>query len=275
MTIRAEGSRRWIGGLLAVAAFGGMLGVGPATAQQEETFDWTGRLAQGGTLEIKGVNGGISALPASGPEARVTAVKRTERGDPASVRIEVVEHQGGVTLCAVYPTSEGEPPNECRPGEGGRMSVRNNDVKVEFTVRVPAGTRFVARTVNGGIEANDLAGDVEAHTVNGSVEVRTSETATVETVNGSIRASIGQGGSPDRTLRFQTVNGAIQLGLPAGAGARVRAETTNGDLDTDFPLTIRGFSRAGPRRVEGTIGDGGPVLELRTVNGGIQLRREG
>lgn len=275
MTIQSDVRRRWIGAMLAIAAAGTILGAAPAAAQQEETFDWSGRISEGATLEIKGVNGGISAVPASGREASVSAVKSGERGDPASVRIEVVEHQGGVTICAVYPTPAGERSNECRPGEGGRMSVRNNDVQVEFTVRVPAGTRFVARTVNGGIEATDLAGDVEATTVNGSVEVRTSETASVETVNGSIRASIGRSGSPDRTLRFETVNGAIQLSLPAGAGARVRAETTNGELETDFPLTIRGFSRAGPRRLDGTIGNGGPLLELRTVNGGIQLRQEG
>lgn len=274
MTIRAEGSGRWIGALVAVAAVGTALGAAPTAAQQEETFDWSGRIADGAMLEIKGVNGGISALPASGPEATVTAVKSSERGDPASVRIEVVEHQDGVTLCAVYPTPEGERSNECRPGEGGRMSVRDSDVKVEFAVRVPAGSRFVARTVNGGVEAHDLAGDVEAHTVNGSVEVRTSETATVKTVNGSIRASVGHAPA-DRSMRFETVNGAIELSLPGDAGANVRAETINGALETDFPLTVRGFSSAGPRRLEGTIGGGGPTLVLRTVNGGIRLRRQG
>ncbi len=263
---------RSVGAWLAIAALGVTLGATPLASQQEETFDWSGRLAGGATLEVKGVNGGISALPASGSEATVTAVKSSERGDPASVRIEVVEHRGGVTLCAVYPTPEGERPNECRPGEGGRMSVRKNDVKVEFTVRVPAGTRFVARTVNGGIEANDLAGDVEAHTVNGSVEVRTSESANVKTVNGSIRASVGRARA-DRSMRFETVNGAIELSLPRDAGASLRAETINGELETDLPLTVRRISGAGPRRVQGTIGEGGPSLVLRTVNGGIQLRR--
>ena len=60
---------------------------------------------------------------------------------PAEVKIEVVEHAGGVTICAVYPSSGA--PNECKPGKGGRMNVRDNDVNVEFKVSVPAGVRFV------------------------------------------------------------------------------------------------------------------------------------
>ena len=106
-----------------------------------------------------------SRTPAAGDRVEVTAVKKARRSDPASVQIKVVEHAGGVTICAVYPTREGRAPNECRPGEAGRMSAQDNDVNVIFTVSVPAGVGFVARTVNGGVEADGLTGDVDAHTV--------------------------------------------------------------------------------------------------------------
>ena len=52
---------------------------------------------------------------------------------------------------------------------------RDNDVKVEFTVRVPSGANLAARTVNGGIEARDLDGRVEVSTVNGSVDLGRSQ----------------------------------------------------------------------------------------------------
>lgn len=251
-----------------------VLQAAPAAAQQEERFTWTGSVEAGQTVEVKGVNGAVHADPADGPRVEVTALKTSRRGDPSSVRVEVVEHAGGVTLCAVYPTPGGQPANECRPGGGGRMNVRDSDVKVEFTVRVPDGVGFTGRTVNGGISALDLTGDVAATTVNGSVDVRTSGSASAETVNGGIEAVVGRAASGG-TLRFQTVNGSIRLQLPADAGARVRAETVNGRLETDFPLTIQGGAPAGPRRIEGTIGAGGATLELRTVNGTIALRREG
>jgi len=42
-------------------------------------------------------------------------------------------------------------------------------------------------------------------------------------------------------------------------------------LMQDFPLTITG--QVGPRRLRGTIGNGGPELNLSTVNGSIKLIR--
>jgi hypothetical protein len=47
----------------------------------------------------------------------------------------------------------------------------------------------------------------------------------------------------------------------------------NGDLVTDFPLTVTG--RFGPRHLNGTIGSGGRALALETVNGTIRLRKAG
>jgi DUF4097 and DUF4098 domain-containing protein YvlB len=69
------------------------------------------------------------------------------------------------------------------------------------------------------------------------------------------------------------VNGSINIELPDGVNAEVTARTVNGDLETDFPLTIQG--RWGPRKLTGTIGDGGRDLSLETVNGSIRLRRGG
>ena len=123
----------------------------PAFAAQED-FHWTGKVAAGAAVEIKGVNGGIVATGAAGGDVEVTAVKKGRKSDPTEVKVEVVEHAGGVTICAVYPSTGA--PNECKPGEGGRMSVRDNDVNVEFKVTVPAGVRFIGRTVNGGIAAS-------------------------------------------------------------------------------------------------------------------------
>ena len=252
---------------VALAAVAALFLAGPAAA---EDFDWQGRVAAGQTVEVKGVNGEVEAVAAGGSQVEVHAVKTGRRDDPASVEIEVVEHAGGVTVCAVYPTPSGSRPNECVPGEGGRMSVKDNDVQVAFTVHVPAGVRFVGRSVNGGVKAAALQGDVEAHTVNGGIKISTSGNARAETVNGSITATAGRADWTG-TAAFKTVNGSITVELPEGTGAEVKAQTVNGDIETDFPLTVQGrFSR---RRLSGTLGGGGRELRLETVNGGIRLRR--
>jgi hypothetical protein len=245
-------------------------GTSKLSASGDEEFRWNGRVASGRTIEIKGINGNIHAEPSSGSEVEVVANKRAKRSNVSEVQIKVLEHEGGVTICAIYPTGEAGRINECQIGERWSTQTRNNDVEVDFTVRVPQGLRFSGRTVNGGVETGAIAGDVEAYTVNGEVRVSAKGYAEAKTVNGSITATMESADWP-RALNFSTVNGGITLNLPAAASATFNAETLNGSIDTDFPVTTQG--RNSRRRISGTIGDGKNQLTLKTVNGSINIRR--
>jgi Putative adhesin len=236
-----------------------------------QDFTWSGNIAQGRAIEIKGVNGDVRAEPSGSNQVEVLAVKSARRDDPASVRIQVVPHEGGVTICAVYPSREGARPNECAAGQGGRNNVQNNDVTVRFTVRVPAGVTFIGTTVNGDVEAMRLNGDVAVTTVNGSATFSTTGTGRASTVNGSIRGEMGRADWAD-SVSMSTVNGSITLTLPATLSTDLRASTVNGDITADFPITVQG--KISRRRMEGTIGGGGRTLALETVNGSITLKRE-
>jgi hypothetical protein len=241
-----------------------------AAAQRSAAdFQWRGTVLQGGAVEIKGVNGDVTAQAGTGNEVEVTAVKKGRRSDPESVRIEVVQHGDGVTICAVYPDVDGRP-NECRPGDGGRMSTRDNDVTVSFDVRVPAGVRFVGKTVNGDVTAKALTAPLSLKTVNGSAEFSTTSYGDATTVNGSIRGSMERADWTGQ-LQFATVNGSVTLDLPADVHSELRAATVNGDITTDFPLTVTG--RINRRSVSGTIGHGGRSLNIETVNGSVKLHR--
>ncbi len=253
--------------LLPLAGLAALAVAAPAAAQD---FSWTGRLADGRTIEVKNVNGNIEAVAASGSDVRVTATKRARRSDPETVRIEVVEHSGGVTICAVYPRGRDGRENECVPGRGGRMSNDRNDTQVDFRVEVPGGVRLVARSVNGNVQARGLSQDVEAVTVNGKVTVSTTGLARATSVNGSLDIEMGRG-AWDGEVEFETVNGSITITMSGDVHADVSASTVNGSISTDYPLTIQG--RFGPKRLRGTIGDGGGELVLSTVNGSISLRR--
>jgi hypothetical protein len=241
--------------------------IGP---ERRDEFRWSGRIAAGATLEVKGINGRISAVPASGREIELVALKRGRRQDPKLVEIEFVEHAGGLTVCAVYPSLDSRK-NECQPGKGGRMSVFNNDVQVEFELKLPANVSLVARTVNGSIEAHGLGGNLEAYTVNGSVRLEALGHARAETVNGSIRATLGKADWKE-PLAFRTVNGSVRVSLPATANASVRVETVNGGIDSEFAMNDVQKTR---RSLSGTIGSGGRELQIKTVNGSVALRRAG
>lgn len=243
----------------------------PAVVQSSNSTDefrWSGRVANGGTVEIRGINGNISAEPGGG-EVEVTATKSARRSDPKGVEIRVVEHAGGVVICAIYPNAGGGT-NTCSPDGEGHSNIRNNDVVVEFKVRVPRGVNFSGRTVNGNIETGALGSDVDARTVNGSISISAAGVASAKTVNGSISARLGRADWSGE-LDFNTVNGAITLDLPSDTNTQVTAETLNGDISTDFPMTILG--RISRKHLNGTIGSGGRELSLKSVNGSIQLRR--
>src|SRR5688572_29849593 len=118
--------------MLAIATVGT---AGPAAAQAGR-FDWNGAVAFGNTVEIQNVNGSVRALASDDGAVHVEATRRARRSDPESVRIEVVEHDRGVTICAVYPTpGRSRTENSCRRG-GGPMDVQDNDVQIDFVVRV-------------------------------------------------------------------------------------------------------------------------------------------
>jgi len=269
-----------------------VLAAGAVNAQSND-FRWSGTIPAGKSIEIRGVNGAIRAEPASGNQVEVVATKRHGgsdwdhghgwRHDPSdldSVKIEVVPNDGNVTICAVYPTQnpsvrwspgrqQDVEPDECRPQSAGRTNT-SNDVVVEFVVKVPAGVRLVAKTVNGAVDVRDLKSDAEIRTVNGKVFVSTSGTATAETVNGAIEATIGTA-SGTAPLDFHTVNGSVTLRLPKGTNAELHAATSNGHFESEFPITIQHFSGR-QRHVDGTMGSGGRRIDLHTVNGSIRLQ---
>ncbi len=241
----------------------------PVAAQAaEEEFAWSGSVAPGQTVVIKGVNGDITASPVAGSAVDVRAVKSSRKDDPGEVRIEVVEHTGGVTVCAVYPGKN----NVCRPGSDGSLGAKDNDVTVNFTIGVPAGVDFVGRTVNGSIEIKDLDAGAKAGTVNGNVDVSVSGVAQANTVNGSIRASMGRA-DWDGEVVFNTVNGSITIDLPSDASTDVSVKTLNGSISTDFPITVSGKFTG--KSARGTIGSGGRELSIETVNGSVKLRNKG
>jgi len=246
-------------------------------ADDANSFQWQGDMSPGQTLAIRGINSGVTADLAPGTQAQVTAVKSGIMDNPALVQIQVVTYDGGVVICAVYPNMIPNQPDTCvAPGtmKAGQYQV-SSDVQVQFTVHVPAGVLLDVTEVNGDIRANGLTAAIHATTVNGQIAISTSGTVQATTVNGSIVATLsGTDWSGSRS--FTTVNGSIDVGVPASADLVVHASTVSGAISTDFPLAVRnanGFMCGSGATLNGTIGSGAGALNLTTVNGSIHLRK--
>jgi DUF4097 and DUF4098 domain-containing protein YvlB len=146
------------------------------------------------------------------------------------------------------------------------------------------------QTSNGPIELDEVDGAVTAHSSNGHIQadaIRGSLDA--QTSNSSIKASLT---SMDRELRAETHNGSIDLALPAGfspdvrahtnnsgitirltepVNVRVSAHTSNSSISSEFDALMHGDLRR--NEFEGTIGKGGPLLDLSSSNGSIRIVR--
>jgi putative adhesin len=232
-------------------------------AQDQGTeFQWKGKVPAEGVIEIKNVNGDIEAELATGDQVEVTAEKTGPHAD--EVKIEVVQHSDGVTICAIYP---GWFSGRCDSWHG---SSHNDRTKVHFTVKVPENVRFYAQNVNGSLRARDMGRFVKASSVNGSVRVSTKSWAEISSVNGSLEARMGRS-DWSGTLKAESVNGSITLELPSDTNAEVDFKSVNGRLESDFPLTVQGS--LGGHVLRGKIGSGGRELKVETVNGNVNIRR--
>jgi len=255
-----------LGMLLSTLVMSAVACDGDLTAPRTETFSWSGVVDPGDHIEIKGITGSIVAVPTLGDAVVVHATKRGVRHDPSTVWIDVVPHAAGVTICAVYPDVPGQPPNVCAPGLGGSMSVQDNDVAVEFEVRIPAGVDFVGRNITGAISATGIVGNALASTITGDV-VLVAAVAEATVVTGSITATVAQS-DWGRDLAFMTVTGNVTVQVPSTTNANAVLTTVTGTLGSDFPL-----SHPSPHEWTGPIGSGGPMLRLATVTGSVRLRR--
>jgi hypothetical protein len=246
-----------------------------AQGQTDREFRWEGALSSGRTIYVRNMNGGIRVERATGgSEAQVQGQKRWRRGNPEDVRIEVTRVGPGnqdVLVCAWWrQTTDCDEQGYRTESNDRNWRDRDNDVAVEFTIRVPAGVRLDISTVNGGLEIRGATSVVEANTVNGGIRAESSGgPVNANTVNGDIEVRMGDSGNQD--LRFETVNGSIEVYVPDGLNAEVEMRTVNGRVGSDFPMTVSG--RINPRRLRATIGSGGRRISLETVNGSVELRK--
>jgi hypothetical protein len=246
---------------------------------QNDTFEWSGRMSSGQTLEVRGIVGNITATLASGDRAEVVARKRGEPDDFHQVAVEMAEDGNLIVICAVYGEwNHGE--NRCHPDrrdwdDDEDRDHRNvdMDVRVDYEVRLPAGVDFEGVVVSGDIEAEGLRSDVDVNTVEGQISVITTGRAWANSVSGDIEIDMGDFSGGD--LDFHTVSGDITLRLPADFSADVEFSSLSGDLDTDFDMDIRNRHerRWVGSKIEGTIGSGGRDLTLNTISGDVKILR--
>lgn len=231
-------------------------------------------------LDVALVSGGISVEPHAGNEVVVEA-RGADDDDhrPSRPNASGMRRLPNTSLGLVVEEQD------------NRVSVAMGGVPREVTLHilVPRQTSVSLTTVNDGdITVQGLEGQLELNNVNGEITARdVAGSVVAHTTNGDVKVSMTRV-DPKAALAFATLNGDVDVSLPAGFHGDLRMRSDNGEIYTDFdvqvttqPATVEQQRQGGKYRLEveqevrGTVGGGGPEVQLRTFNGDIYLRKRG
>jgi Putative adhesin len=282
-------------------------GAQTVVGRSEGTFTLQEPVGSGQWVRIASPNG-VIRVTEGGDRLDVQAVKEVRRGQNEDVGFVVRRGPDGITLCAVFDSAdECRDDGSLRTGNRSRQWWSARSIRVNFTVRVPAGMKIRAASGNGDvsvagggavvhassgngrIDVSGTTGEVTASSGNGRVTVQGArgpvEISTgngdvmVSTSLGPVTASSGNGdidvtmdrisGAPD--MSFSTGNGRITVAVPEGFGAQLDSNTGHGDVTVALPLTTQGTMKRS--RVRGTIGNGGGRLTMHSGNGDLAVVR--
>ncbi len=280
------------------------------TDRYREDFHFSYPLNAGASVEVDNSNG---AVEISGWDKNTVDIDGTKYAGSEdrlrAVRVDISHSSNSISIRTFLPVGwHGNAGARYtihvpRHVELENIATSNGPVRIdniEGTVRL--------KTSNGNVHVSGIRGMLDAHSSNGTLEVAdVTGDATLHTSNGAIRADVHKGAFEATTsngsitarlietdshpVRLESSNGRIDLTmdaarevhagtsnssitvrLPSSAGANVRAHTTNSSIDSDFDVSVHG-GMISKHRLEGTIGSGGPLLDLGTSNGSIKILR--
>ncbi|HVN30307.1 MAG TPA: DUF4097 family beta strand repeat-containing protein [Candidatus Binataceae bacterium] len=158
-----------------------------------------------------------------------------------------------------------------------------------------------ASTASGHVTITDIKGAVRASSKSGAVDVRsitgtatvaigsgptngedlaapkvksTSGPVTFHNVHGSCDVSVNSGdikvdGDPSQAWDLHTSAGNVAISVAQPADFQLNAQTETGDIHNDLPLSQ--FSGGSSGLLAGSVGNGGPKIDLSTDSGDISI----
>ena len=170
----------------------------------------------------------------------------------------------------------------------------SGDVRITGSGRINA-----AKTISGTVEIADaqIDGALESSSVSGDVIMRrvTARRLDASSVSGNIKfddlqcdrvsantisGTVAFVGALARNGRYelQSFSGEVRLILSGGTGFEIDANSSSGDVRSDFDIVTRGMRSTNTRGrrnnvLSGTFGDGSAVLDLTTFSGSIIISK--
>ncbi len=155
------------------------------------------------------------------------------------------------------------------------------DIKVprDFSVKLSTlnNGKIIVEGVNGELEISNLNDDIRLTDVSGSV--------VANTLNGDLQVSLKKI-TPNVPMAFSSMNGKIDVALPASAKFATKMKADNGEIYSDFEMNFNKADKekemmkvGGGKSVKldkwlyGSVNGGGPEFMFKNFNGNIYIRK--
>lgn len=152
---------------------------------------------------------------------------------------------------------------------------------IDYVIKVPQtmnvtihetnwhGDEFRVKNITGEVEIDAKGSDIHIENVSGPI--------VANTTNGDVTV-IFSNLSQDKPNSIKSVNGFIDLTMPAASKCDIKLRALNGEIYSNFEITyssaeFKGVRVGGGGKIEGQINNGGVELQLNTINDNIYLRK--
>jgi DUF4097 and DUF4098 domain-containing protein YvlB len=227
-------------------------------------------------------DGSIEIRPWDKADVQVVVEKRgRDKDDVAAIEVKAEQHGDRIEVTVTEPKRD----------HGGLIFHVNNR-SAKLIVSVPESSDVSAKSGDGSIDIERVAGhvqlrsgdgsirgrmlggDVEANTGDGSIRLDGKLSGVrVHTGDGSVTIHADSGSSPGADWDIVTGDGSVTLEVPDGFGAEVDAHTGDGGIHMRDLTLSNVTGNIGKNSLRGRLGDGGRSLRVRTGDGSITLKR--
>jgi DUF4097 and DUF4098 domain-containing protein YvlB len=227
-------------------------------------------------------DGSIEIRPWDKNDVEVVIEKRgRDKDDVAALEVKAEQHGNRIEISVTEPKREHH-----------GFSLHFGGRSARLIVSVPASSDVAAKSGDGSIDIERVAGHVQLHSGDGSirgrmlggdVEANTGDgsirldgqltSVRVHTGDGSVTIHADPGSSPSADWDIVTGDGSVTLEVPEDFGAELDAHTGDGGIHMRDVTLSNVTGNIGKNSLRGRLGEGGRAVRVRTGDGSITLKR--
>lgn len=156
--------------------------------------------------------------------------------------------------------------------------------RMNIEIKTPFNTDLELQNVHGAIHVKNIDGSLEISGVNSDINLENiSGSVLANSVNGSIVVSF-KSITSEEPMSFVTLNGDVDVTLPASSKITAKLRSDRGEIYTDFDMTMESSktdvkTENGEYEVSinswvyGKVNGGGPEYTFKNMHGSIILRK--